>query len=595
MKKRLIVVAGILMFLLGATAPGFSAEQQAVPADKISKEQKPAAPAEGMTILITDPLTNATVTVQLASMEGADRPLAVVGNEKITVEDFRYAVADSHQKKDDVEQAPKIDFAELLNRLITVRLMVQEAGTIGLEDLPAIKDGIDTFSKVTLRNLLREELWKDLTANEEKVEKLYRADVDEMKITLVVFAKKQDATKARGAIKRGKNFNDVVDKAVKDGTAIAKEEGHFFKINELDSAIAKQMPKMKTGAISRVSEIKKGGKTVFGFFRLDEKRIVDSPEAKEAARKKVLEEGMKEVVSKYVRSLYKTGVKIDEKLRDSLDYGPNGPGIEKLLEDKRAVVDIKGEEPITVGQLSESLQDKLYHGMKNVSKPKLDKMEKTAIEVLVEKRLLLREALKRGIDKTAAYKRMLSEYKRDALFGAFVEKVVVPDIRLTEAELKAYYKEHANEYLSSEMVKIRTLAFKEKADAAVAIDQLRKGADFSWVKANAEGQLEKDAERSLPFEEEQYVASQALPEDMQKAIEGIHAGDFRLYEAPVGILYVLDIQEVIPPTTQPFEEVRGHIREVVFGRKLNRSLEEWAAKLRESYEVKIYLSGIENK
>ncbi len=592
MKKRLLTAAGILMLFLGAVAPGVSSEQKAAPADNAGGGQKPTAAADPLLV---------TVKVPVASSVGADIPLAIVNNEKITLEDLRNTVAEAHQAQekdglDEVTQSPKIDFGVLLKRLISVQLIVQEAGTIGLDEVPEIKAGIDTFSKVTLRSLLREELWKDITANEEEVERLYRAGVDEVKITLAPFKSAKAAGKTAGEIKAGKSFDEAVAKAVKAGSTAGNiEAGRFFKMEELHPSIAADIPNMKLGATSPVRKIEKEGKTVFVLFRLEERRTVDSETAKEAARQKVLEEGRVEVISKYLRSLYKKGVKTNVKLVESLEYQQTEPEIQKLLADERAVVEIEGESPVTVGQLTYALLDKLYHGTKSLNKKKWDRMKLDVVEELAQKTLLHREALKRGIDKTEEYKRMFSGYKRNVLFSAFMERVVVPEIKISDDELKAYYREHAGTYLSSEMVKIRTLAFKEKADAVAAMDKLRKGADFGWVRANAGGQNDKKAERTLPFEEEQLTNVAALPEDVRKAIAVPRARDFRLYEGPERIFYIFELLEVIPPAALPFEEVRESVRGAVFGNKLNKSVEEWASKLKESSEVKIFLTGFENQ
>ncbi len=601
MKKRFFVMIGILTVLLGAAASGYPSDQKAASEVKTSEGQKPAASVDRMVLLIKDPLTTTTATVPLFSTVAAGRPVAVVNNDEITVEDLRDSIVDTHQQnskeKDNVVQARKIMFDELLNRLINVRLIVQEAKNIGLDELPEIKQGIDVFSKITLRNLLREELWKDLTVNEDEVEKVYRADVNQVKVTLVVFTKKQEAKKALGKIKvkDGKNFDEVVAQEIKDGKTIAKEAGAFFKMNQLDPAIAEQIPKMKIGEISPVIKVKKKGKMVFEFFRLDEQQTFDSAAAKEAARNKVLLEEKVDIINKFLPSLYKTGVKTNDKLKDSLDYGPKGAGIEKLMEDKRVLAEIEGEDPVTVGELSEALLDKFYHGIKNLNSQKLAKAKNDAFETIMEKRLLHREAIKRGIDRSEAYTRMLAEYKRSTLFSVFVQKVIVPDIQTNTDELKAYYHDHADEYMSSEMVKLRTLAFRKKDAAAAVIDKMKKGADFDWVKANAEGLVEKNEDDPLSFEEDQYVTTQALPEDIQKAIARPRAGDFRLYEGPEGTYYVLNIQEVIPAKPRPFEEVREPIREIVYGKRLNKSVEEWAQKLKESSDVKIYFAGFEER
>jgi parvulin-like peptidyl-prolyl isomerase len=586
---------GLLQILLVVAASGFSSGQTAGSADKPSGEQKPAASADPMLV---------TVKVPVISSVGGNIPVATVNGDKITLEDLRDAIAETHlakegEKQDEVTQTAKIDFGVLLKRLINVQLIVQEASNMGLDELPEIKQEIDNFSKVTLRSLLREEIWKDLTLNEKEIEKLYRASVDEVKITLVPFKAEKDAKKAAAEIKAGKSFDNVTAQAVKDKKALGLEAGAFFKVEELAPEIQTLLPKMKPGAISPVRKINRGGKSVYAFFRLEEKRTTESTLAKEEARKKVQEEGRAVAVSKYLRSLYKTGVKTDVKLVESLDYGLKGQGLEKLMADQRVVVEIAGDKPVTVAELSAALQEKFFHGMKNINEKKLKQMKQEVLEEIVQKRLLHREALKRGIDKTEAYQRMYNDFKRNVLFNAFMERVVVPGIKMSDADLRAYYQDHPEEFRSSEMVKMRALAFTKKADAVAVVDKLRKGAEFGWVRTNAEGQLEKSRDKTqeqmLPFEEDQFTMVKALPEDIQKAVASPHPGDFRLLESPDGIYYVLNIQEVIPSTQQPFEEARDVIRTMVFRKKLSTTLDEWTVKLRESSEIKMYLSGTENK
>ena len=48
-----------------------------------------------------------------------------------------------------------------------------------------------------------------------------------------------------------------------------------------------------------------------------------------------------------------------------------------------------------------------------------------------------KEALRLGIDKTEGYKNKVKEYENSLIFGAFVQKAVVPDIKLKEEELES--------------------------------------------------------------------------------------------------------------------------------------------------------------
>lgn len=586
--KIAAVAAGLTMLLFSGTAPAGAAEP--------AQENRTAAPKTRMLLFVTDPATAKTVTVPLMSDAEANRAVAVVNGDVITVDDLRNAVAELHQPDEGGAgpdaAAKKANFPELLKRIINVLLIVQEAGAIGFEETPELKQALESFSKMTMRSVLREELWKNVTVDEKEVERAYREATDEVKITLIPFAKEKDAKQAAAAIKKGKKFDDIARQAVKKHlTEVSIESGIFLKKEELHPVISGQIPTMKVGGVSPVLKIEQGGKTAYGVFRLVDKRSVESEEAREAARRKVRETAKYAIVSGFLQELYKKGVTTDVKLIESLDYSSAGPGIEKLMEDKRVAVTIEGESPVTVADISEGFLEKLYHGSKSMTEKKWVRMKQDIVEELVQKKLLLREAYKRGIDRNADYLRVYNAYRRNLLFNAFLERVVVPEIRITDDELRAYYREHAPEYRASAQVKMRSLAFENKTAAVAALEKLKKGADFAWVRTHAEGQTAKSAERELPFEEEKFVVFDALSEELRKAIEVPQPGEFRLYESPDKIGYVLDVLDVIPEKQQPFEEVSDAIRGFVFNAKLNKAVEEWAEKLKASSDVKTYLAA----
>jgi hypothetical protein len=599
MLKKWFVTTGVLMSFLVAAVPGFSSDQKAVtPVDKTGGVQNPGTPAGGMVLKVKDPRSSTTVTVPFDSTEHDDLPVAVVNDVPITVEDLKSAIAASHEegdegKKNRITEAPKIDFNELLQRLINVQLVIQEAKTIGLDELPEVKDPVDIFSRVSLRSLLREDVWKDVTANEDEVEKVYRENLREVKTNAAFFGKEKDAKMAAGEIKAGKSFDEVIAKGKKAGTIKGTDAGKYTKFKDLNPAIAAALSKMKVGSVSPVTKIVLAdNKTYFAVFRLDDDRSAESPEAKEQARQTVLQSKRDEAMETLSKSLYKKYVKADKKLIESLDYGPEGQGLEKLMEDQRVVVEIEGDQPVTVAQLSQEMQEKFFHGMKRLKGERMIKTKHDVLENLIQKRLFILEARKRGLDKTAAYKNMIEEYERNVLWGAFIQKVVARDVKLQDEDMKAYYHDHAGDYLSAKMVKIRSLAFGKEADAVAALEKLRKGADFNWVKVNVEGQLDSSTKDLMTFEE-RLVSIDTMAPDVQKALSGVHAEDFRLYESPQGHFHVLYITEVVPPRQQPFEQVRQEIRSKVFYVKLNEAAKEWIRKLKDSADIKVYLAGSE--
>jgi len=608
MLKKWLLTTGVLMFFLVAAAPGFSSDQKPVnPADKTGGAQNEVAPAGGMVLIVNDPRSSTTVTVPLASTEHDDLPVAVVNDVPVTVEDLKSSIAAAHEessheegegdedKTDRPTHARKIDFNELLQRLINVELVIQEAKAIGLDELPEVKEPMRIFSSVTLRSLLREDVAKDIKASEDEVEKIYRENIREVKTNTVFFEKEKDAKKTAREIKAGKSFDEVIEKGKKAGTVKTTESGKYIKFKDLNPVIATALSTTKVGSIGPVTKIMLGdGKTYFAVFRLEDNRYPESLEAKEQARQTVLQSKTEKAMDTLRESLYKKHVKVDKKLVESLDYGPKGEYLEKLLEDQRVAVEIEGDQPITVAQLSEGMQEKFYHGLKNLKKEKILTAKHDVLESLIEKRLFIMEARKRGLDKTATYKKMVEENEREMLWGAFVQKVVARDVKLPDEDLRAYYRDHAGDYQSPKRIKVRSLAFGKEADAVTALEKLRKGADFNWIKANVEGRLEIDPDSDdQVIPEDQLVPINTINPDVQKALSGVNAEDFRMYESPKSYFYILYITEMVPPMQEPFEQVQQGVRNKVFFIKLNEALKEWIRKLKESADIKVYLAGPE--
>jgi parvulin-like peptidyl-prolyl isomerase len=511
--------------------------------------------------------------------------VAMVNDEPITLEEFKEELAALNKGKAEKEMADKKGEAELLRRLVNSRLMVQEARRIGLDDLPDAKSLVDVFSKIALREMLVERHLKNVKADEKGVERLYRELIGEWKINSILIEKEEEAKKVEEELKAGKNFDELVKKLIEEGMAKGGEEKTYLKKKDLNPEIAEALSKMEVGSISPIIPLKNG----FVILKVEDIRYPDNPEAKDKAKKDGLALEKGKGLKEYVSALMKKHSVIHRKVLDSIDFESKEPGFEALLKDKRVVAEIKGEKPIAVGEMTEQLRQQFYHGVNRaIESKKVNSAKVSTLEEMVYKRVLRKEALRLGIDKTKEFRNKVIHYERSVIFGAFVQRAIVPDVQIREEDIKNHYNEHNKEFTSSEMVKVMSLAFGKRGDAEAAIEKLRKGADFQWLMGNAEGQLDKNTAGLIYFEGSA-VATKSLPEGMQKALSGVRSGDFRLYASPEGHFYALSIIEMVPSKPQPYEEAREMIAKRVFNEKLGKAVEAWADKLREVSDVKIYL------
>jgi hypothetical protein len=363
--------------------------------------------------------------------------VALVNNEPVTLESLKRAVAESNTEIPDKESLDHMDYSAFVRRLVNTRLIALEAKNIGLDKLPEVQKALDSFAKQTLMEMLIDQQLKDVKAEEEEVEKIYHELVREWKIKAVWVERERDIKKIEEALKAGKDFDALVKEVIESGTGKGNEEGEYLKNKDLKPSIATLVSNMEIGSVSPIIS---AGEKSFGIFRLEGIRVPEQedPEARRTAEEKALQKKKVQTVQEYYGALKKRYVQVDEVLLDSLDYESQTPGYENLLKDKRLLVKIEGEDPITVGDLSHALKFKFYHGMARAVEDKIinQKINQT-LEEMIEKRLLFREALKQGLDRTALYKNRIAEHENSVLFGAFLNKVIYPDIKLTHEEIES--------------------------------------------------------------------------------------------------------------------------------------------------------------
>jgi len=513
------------------------------------------------------------------------RIIARVNRESITLDEFNQELASLNPRGIEGKGVDKKGESDLVQRLINTRLIIQEGRRIGLDELPEIKNMVDVYSRVTLRELLIERQLKDVKADEKDIESFYKESVKEWRVSSLLFEKEEEAKKFEEEIKSGKPFDEVVKSVIKEGKAKEDQEKDYLKKKDLHPQIAATISKMEVGSVSSVIPLKSG----FLILKIEDIRYPENPEAREQARENASNVKKVEALNKYNEALIKKYVKVHQDVVDRMDYEAKEPGFQALLKDKSVVAEIKGEKPITVGELSEYLKQQHYHGVGLAAESKrLNPKKNSILREMLDKRVLRKEALGLGLDKTEVYKNKVKEYEYSVIFGAFVKKVVVPDIKITEEELKAYYNEHIKEYTYPEMMKIDSLVFAKRNDAKEAIEKLRKGPEFQWLSANAEGQVDKNTKGLLDFGGK-LLTTKNLPEGVQKVVSGANPGDFRLYASPEGHFYILFIQGVIPARPQPYEETREDAGKKVSNEKVNKAIEDWTEKLRAVSEVKVYL------
>jgi len=534
-----------------------------------------------------------TLSFPLASPLFSATPVAVVNDEPITVEDLTRVIFTVHEdvgKPGSVPSRP-MKYTELLNRLITSRLLIEEARNMGMDSLPMVQEGVKDFSEKTLRVMLLDRHVKSLglKPDQKEVTRLYRRVSQEYRISSVLFKTQADAASMVEDLKSGTEFDVAAERAVSKGLA-QRDIGDqsFVAASSLAPAVAQAVLTMKNGDVSPVISVSAG----YAVFRIEDTRDTENREQRAQVEQIVLNQQRREAAEEYGESLKKKYATINEGLFDSLDFDAKTPGLAELKKDSRTLVAFKGKgnPPITVGKLAEALEAKFFHGAERAAlSGKINREKRNALEELMFKKLLKMEAVRQGIDQEDEFLYEVREHENGILFDLFIKRVVVPDVKISNEEVEAYYKAHLEDYTSPPMVRLGSLVFRDRNSADYARDRLSQGADFRWVSANSEGLVNPETEGVLQFGDG-LITLNNLPDGVQKALAGAETGATRLYQSPEGFYYVLYVREMLPSANRPLEDVKKAVAEKIMDQKVADSIEDWARKLREHYDVRIYVT-----
>lgn len=537
------------------------------------------------------PAASPPLGAEVAAPAG-ERELARVNGEPITLEELLYQLGSLHgdlRKPEGSVQMP--DPMELLRRLVDVRLVVQEARNIGLDELPEVRRRIDAGYKELIRQTVIEERVGDIAAGDPaEVDRLYREAVREVEVASVLFPSVEAAEEFRWALADGADFESAADAMVELGTATSREETRYLKAAQLLPQVADVLLGLEIGETSPPIEVA-GGVTV---ARLLDVRYPEDAEARARAEDQALTMRRQAELAKYSQELRSRYASVNRDLVESLDYDSPEPGLEALRQDDRVLVEIRGGDSITVADLTASMEQKFFHGMdRAVEAQRVTEEVPGTLDRLLLERAVLLETERLGLADRPSFRDASRRQEEGLIFGTFVNKVINPKVQLEEPELEAFYSEHRSEFENPTMMRLDNIAFEERAAAEAALERLRRGSDFGWVRDHSRGAAGADVlEKGWVFGG-QLLALPTLPSEVQDALAGAAAGDFRFCAQPEGPFHVLRVLEIFASTPKPYEEVKREIAGRVFSRKRQAVLERWTGELMKASEVEFLVDGDE--
>ncbi|WP_242393660.1 peptidyl-prolyl cis-trans isomerase [Anaeromyxobacter oryzisoli] len=588
MKNRFILLALLAVPLAGGADPGapsgasHGAKGAGANARPAGAKPAPATASGEMSAYLTRPDRK----VPLFSERFATTPVATVDDEVITLRQLDDALAGAHAQHKQGDHA-KTDVGPILDRLIDMRLLVLEARDMELDKLPKVRAAVAAFEQAELRSAVERRATRGLKPDAMEVEQKYRESVKHWKIRSVLFPAEVDAKAFAAQVKAGKAYPALAKQALASKKAKGQAGAQSVGAKDMLPKVLAAVSALKPGDTTDPVAVEGG----FAVVHLDGLQYPDDRAARAKAEAESVERRQAVELQRYRADLEKRYARIDLKLLQALDFEAKKPGFEAMKKDRRTVATIAGEGPITVGELTTELEAGFFHGMEGPIKEKrVNSHKDEALRVMVTKRLFLKEAKRLGIASTAEYRDAVAEFERGQLFGQLAEKVIIPDVKVMEVEGKDYYAKHKAEFTYPAFYRLEGLAFSSSRAAQAALKRLQAGTEFKWLRANSDGLIPADKQQ-LQLEGTTFSAK-SLPPELVSALAGAGRGDYRLFETAGPQYYVVHVLEQAAPKEQPYASVRDGIVKRVFSENLAKAIKEYAAKLRKTHKVEVFITRI---
>jgi parvulin-like peptidyl-prolyl isomerase len=396
-----------------------------------------------------------------------DNILAVVNNEPITREDVRYSLMIEH-RREDLSSARELDISQFVEKLIDNQLIIQEAYQLGIDEDPSIKNAVQSFlTRESVMKLYDEEILQHISVTEEDILSYYKKNYEHFFLDIIKAKSEKEALLILEQLKSGESFSGLAEQYPSHFPT--NENGEIvFARRALKPVLGQAVSLLEPGQYSETIEVKNSFYIVKLLGR-EEAPDDGLQEVRKTIESILKRERKSKLQKEYLEHLRKkASIKIHDDILSSLTQTKAKAEHDKMLEDERTLAEVNGV-TLTVGKFLSMI-------------PALSKKsEEKLLQNWIDTKLVDSEALSRHYEKKTDLGDKVIRYKNELLKRAFSRKIVAPGIRVPDTKLREYYEQHQENYMKPLYYKIQQITVKTRDEAREVLENLQKGAQFSWM------------------------------------------------------------------------------------------------------------------
>jgi peptidyl-prolyl cis-trans isomerase C len=511
--------------------------------------------------------------------------MAMVNGEPVTMGDLQYALQVAH-RREDLAGAGTINVSDYMQKLINDALMVQEARVMGLDKTPAFLKAIDEYAlRESVVRLHDEEVVQKVKLTEEDIVDFYKKNSEFFTLNYIVTDSEDKAGEALEKLKEGGDFEEVASEYSVRGNEEEEEETDK-KTEGKHQIVVSRRSLANTPEIEEAVLAMKPGDTS-GVIKSKEKYVIvmlvsrKEPDMKDLEKEHVRErikkdaEKVKQEIrgDEYIAELREQAASngqllIDEEILSSIEFKEyTKKEKEQWIADERPLAEVYGK-VLTVADF--------------VKMAGPGKTKKEVLDNWISIKLVDREALSRHYEEMPELKEMIETYKKQLLKSAFIKKAIMPQIMVSEKLLMDYYSEHKESFAEDPLYKIQQITLNSMEDAQSVLEELKGGADFSWVAKNRSVDSSREAGGNLGWK-----TKGVLPVEAWDLLDSLEPGQLSPIISSGHFFIIIRMQGKEEGKIPQFGEIKGKVFNAYMQDKFSTLVDEYTAKLREGADIKI--------
>ncbi|MEN8263770.1 MAG: peptidylprolyl isomerase [Nitrospirota bacterium] len=501
--------------------------------------------------------------------------LAVVDNEPVTIKDLSYSLEVAHRKQD-LAYGSEMNIPSYVQKLVDDKLVVHEARRMQLDQNQAVQQKMDAYLlRESVVRLHDEEILQKISVSDDDVVSFYNKRYQQFYVDFIESDSEEKINDVLEQLKNGADFQKLskdypVSSYTKNSEGRVELKGHSIE-TQLQEILFGLSPGENSDVIPKIDKY-----FIVQLIDRQDPPIENLEKIRGQLKKYLKKQKEAERSKEYLAELHEqSDVNIDRDILEEIRLDIEKGEREKWLEDDRPLVTVY-DAVLPVRVFAEKVTEDF------------DKSKDTIINGWLDMHLVDHAALNRHYEKETVLSEQIGRYEDQLLKNMYINKIVLPQIKVSEELLRQYYDENKEHYTDPPRFKIEQLVLKAEEEAREIFNSLKEGGDFTWL---AQNMIEKSSGSKEVASE--WFTKGSLDPAVGEIIDTLEPGDFSPVLKVLDRFKIIRLLEKAEGKTKGFNKIRDILVRHYIENQREKIYRETVDKLKEYADVKVNEKAVE--